>query len=501
MKNTIFKIYYTYYMYRPFSAVIIVLAIFFLKPAAAQKRPADKQPNIIIINMDDMGYGDTEPYGMTGIPTPNFNKAAQEGTRFTHFNAGEPVCTASRSALLTGCYPSRISMSGAILPWDTYALNPKEETIASILKNAGYHTAMFGKWHLGNKAPYFPIHYGFDIFYGIPYSHDIWPVDYDGFSPVTDKNDMRSKFPPLPLISQDNPVDTVRNLNDAGKLTTIFTQKAIAYIKENSKRPFFLLVNHPMPHAPLAVSDKFKGKSEMGLFGDVIMELDWSIGQIMKTLDENHLTDNTILMITSDNGPWLHFGDNAGSAGGFREGKSTTFEGGTRVPFIIRWPGKIKAGDVNSQLFTNIDLLPTIAAAAGATLPHNRIDGLNFLPLLTGETSKGPREVFYYYFGFKANNLEAVRYKNWKLILPHRVNSYEALHGKGGRPGVINPVNVPLSLYDLAHDPGERYDVSSLYPDMVSKLQDYAEQAREDLGDDLTKRKGKNVRESAHYAN
>jgi arylsulfatase len=449
--------------------------------------------------MDDMGYGDTEPYGMTGIQTPNFNKLAQQGTRFTHFNAAQPVCTASRAGLLTGCYPSRVQMSGALLPMDHFALNPSEETIASILKKVGYKTEMLGKWHLGNKPPYFPIHYGFDQFYGIPYSHDIWPIDYDGYKKVTDAKDYRSMFPVLQLISQDNPVDTIRNIDDAARLTTLFTEKAVSYIHENKGNPFFLIVNHPMPHVPLAVSDKFKGKSELGLFGDVIMELDWSLGQIMNVLDDERLAMNTILIIISDNGPWLHFGNNAGSSGGFREGKNTTFEGGNRVPCIIRWPKKVAAGDVQSEFMTNMDLPPTIAAACGAPLPEKKIDGLNFLPLLTGETKKGPREVFYYYFGFRANNLEAIRYKHWKLVLPHRANSYQALPGNDRYPGATNPVNIPLSLYDLSHDPGERYDVSFLYPEIVAKIQSLAEGAREELGDDLTNRKGKNVRDHQVY--
>jgi arylsulfatase len=247
---------------------------------------------------------------------------------------------------------------------------------------------------------------------------------------------------------------------------------------------------------PLAASEKFKGKSgDMGLFGDVIMELDWSLGEILKTLDNEKIAGNTIVIVTSDNGPWLNFGDNAGSSGGFREGKATSWEGGTRVPFLIRWPGKIESGSINSKLMVNIDLLPTIAAATGVLLPKNRIDGINFLPLLTNKTTKGPREVFYYYFG--ADNLEGVRYKNWKLVLPHKSNTYENLHGKFGHPGVIGQVDVQQALYDLAHDPGERYDVQKLYPEMVAKIMTFAEQARDDLGDKLTNRVGKNVRKAA----
>lgn len=453
-----------------------------------------KKPNVIIILMDDMGYGDTEPYGMTEIPTPNFNKLARQGTRFTHFNAGQPICSASRSALLTGCYPNRVGMAGALLPGAKIALNPNETTLANILKQAGYQTAMLGKWHLGNKPPYFPIHYGFDSFFGTPYSHDIWPRDHSG-NKITDPKNIRSTWPELPLIEGDRTVNTITTYEGLEQLTTMYTNKAVSYINSHKNKPFFLYLAHNMPHVPLAVSSKFKGKSELGLFGDVIMELDWSIGQVLKALDDNHLADNTLLIVASDNGPWLNFGDNAGSSGGFREGKATTFEGGTRVPLLIRWPGKIEAGGINSNLMTNMDLLPTIAAATGAKLPANKIDGLNFLPSLLAKNSKGPRDVFYYYL--HKNDLEAIRYKHWKLVLPHTSSSYTPLHGIEGLGGKIAHVPVPMALYDLAHDPGEAYDVQALYPDIVKKINAIAEDAREDLGDDLTHRTGKNVRPAA----
>ncbi|HEY4326643.1 MAG TPA: sulfatase [Mucilaginibacter sp.] len=459
------------------------------------KAQSSKKPNVIIIMMDDMGYGDTEPYGMTGIATPNFNRLSKEGMRLTHFNAAQPVCSASRAALLTGCYPNRVGISGALLPGSKIALNPNEETIASILKNDGYKTAMLGKWHLGNKPPYFPIHYGFDSFYGIPYSHDIWPIDFDG-NRLTDTNNIRSKWPMLPLINGDNEVDSITNLTGTSHLTGTLTQKAVSFINANKDHPFFLYLAHPMPHIPIAASEKFRGKSgDMGLFGDVIMELDWSLGEILKTLDKNKIAGNTLIIVTSDNGPWLHFGDHAGSAAGFREGKGTSWEGGTRVPCLIRWPGKIESGSVNSKLMINFDLLPTIVAATGSKLPKNQIDGINFLPLLLNKTSAAPREVFYYYYG--VNNLEGVRYKNWKLVLPHKSVTYAALHGKSGHPGPLTTVDVPLALYDLAHDPGERYDVQKNYPEMVEKIQALAEQARDDLGDNITGRTGKNVRKPA----
>jgi arylsulfatase len=449
------------------------------------------KPNVIIIFMDDMGYGDTEPYGMTGIATPHFNRLTREGTRFTHFSAGQPVCTASRAALLTGCYPNRIGMNGALLPGSKIALHPEEETIASLLKKVGYRTAMLGKWHLGNRPPYFPLHYGFDSFYGLPYSHDIWPIDYEGH-PITDQNNMRGKWPKLPIYEGDKQVDSIFTLEGQSRLTTEFTQRAVSFIKANKSKPFFLYLAHVMPHVPLAVSDKFKGKSEMGLFGDVIMELDWSLGQVLKTLDEQKISDNTLVIVTSDNGPWMHFGEHAGSAAGFREGKSTSWEGGTRVPLWVKWPGKVAAGGINSQLMTNIDLLPTLAAATRAPLPGKKIDGMNFLPLWLGKAAKGPREVFYYYFG--DNALEGIRYRNWKLVLPHEAQTYGGLHGMSGKPGVLGRISVPMALYDLAHDPGEAYDVQQLYPEMVEKLLGFAEEARQDLGDRLTNREGKNVR-------
>jgi arylsulfatase A-like enzyme len=475
-----------------------LLVVASLAAQAQRKAKPLTRPNIILINMDDMGYGDIEPYGMTSIPTPNFNLVAKQGMRFTHFNAGQPICTASRAALLTGCYPNRVGMQGVLLPQDRRALNPQEETMASLLKKAGYKTAMLGKWHLGNQAPYLPIHYGFDSFFGLPYSNDIWPIDRDGFSVVKDPKDLRSTFPILTLLQGDAPVDTVKDILDQGKLTTTYTEKAIAYIKANKKQPFFLYLAHDMPHVPLAVSEKFKGKSELGLFGDVIMELDWSLGEIMKTLDQEKLADKTILIVTSDNGPWLTFGDHAGSAGGFREGKQNTFEGGTRVPCIIRWPGVVEAGGLNSELLTNLDLLPTLLAATGAPQPTNKIDGLSFLPILTGQTKKGPRETFYYYFD--GNCLEAVRYKHWKLVLPHKAGSYALnVHGKGGVPSQKTQVDVPQALYDLAHDPGEAYDVQTLYPEVVQQILKLAEQARDDLGDDLTNAQGQNVRPAARY--
>jgi arylsulfatase A-like enzyme len=463
---------------------------------AQQTKSKGDKPNIIIINMDDMGYGDTEPYGATGYATPNFNRLAKEGMRFTHFYAAQAVCSPSRAALLTGCYPNRIGMSGgALMPWSPKALNIAEETIASLLKKAGYSTGMLGKWHLGCVPPYLPLHFGFDSFYGIPYSHDMWPVDYEG-RPINDTANWRIRFPPLPVFEGDKQVLTITNLEQQSGLTTTLTEKAEQFIKKNKNNPFFLYLAHPMPHVPLAVSGKFAGKSGAGLFGDVISEIDWSIGRVLEVLDKTGLSKNTLLIVTSDNGPWLSFGAHAGSSGGLREGKGTAWDGGTRVPCFIRWPGKVTPGTICNQLLTQMDILPTIVAATKANLPKQKIDGLNFLPLLTGQSTITPRELFYVYYD--VNNLKLVRYKHWELVLPHQSQAYsQGTPGKAGRPGLTPITDVPMALYDLAHDPGTVYDVQKQYPEIVDEILKYVEQAREDLGDDLSKRKGKNVRESA----
>lgn len=473
--------------------LVCVVFITFYLHAQQQK---EQRPNIILINMDDMGFGDTEPYGSTGYTTPNFNRLAKEGMRFTHFYAAQAVCSPSRAALLTGCYPNRIGMSGgALMPWSTKALNPREETIASLLKKAGYATAIFGKWHLGSTAPYLPIRYGFDQFYGIPYSHDMWPIDYDG-KPITDTSNKRIKYPPLPVYNGDKQVDTICTLQKQSYLTALFTQKAKEFILSYKQKPFFLYLAHPMPHVPLAASPAFAGNSGVGIFADVISEIDWSIGQIIDLLNANGLSKNTLLIVTSDNGPWLTFGNHAGSSGGLREGKGTAWDGGTRVPCFIRWPGKVEAGSVCSQLLTNMDILPTIIAAARADSPKERIDGLNFLPLLTGKTKQSPRDLFYVYYD--ANSLKLIRYKNWELVLPHSSQAYSAGEpGKDGKPGPTPVKPVPMALYNLIHDPGTVYDVQRDYPEIVQLMLGFAEQAREDLGDDLTKRKGKNIRTSA----
>lgn len=455
----------------------------------------NESPNVIIIFMDDMGYGDLETYGGFPYHTPNINRLAAEGMRFTHFYAAQAVCSASRAALLTGCYPNRIGIHGALFPWSKIALNPKEETIAELLKAEGYATGMVGKWHLGQQEPFFPLQQGFDEWLGLPYSNDMWPVNYDG-TPVTDTADRKFRYPPLPLIDGNKKIREISTLNDQAELTGIYTERAKQFIKRNRKHPFFLYFAHSMPHVPIAASPAFKGKSGAGLFGDMMEEVDWSVGEIMRTLDEQGIAHNTLVVFTSDNGPWLTFGNHAGNTGGLREGKGTAWEGGQRVPCIMRWPAVIEAGTICNNLTSTIDLLPTIAAICGAKMPKQKIDGVNVLPLLKNEKNANPRNEFVYYYD--ANSLKGIRVGQWKLVFPARSQTYKKTEmGQDGWPGKYASDTVYLALYDLRTDPGETKDVSEQHPELVTQLNAVADKYRKTLGDDLTGAKGTEVRNAA----
>lgn len=451
-------------------------------------------PNIVLIVMDDMGYGDLSCYGSMDFYTPNIDKLASQGMRFTNFLATQAVCTASRAALLTGTYPNRMGISGAFMPYHKNGLNANETTLAEMLKKQNYATAIVGKWHLGHLPQHLPLKHGFDEYFGLPYSNDMWPVNYDG-KPIEDATDARKRdFPPLPLIKNDKVVATINSFEDQDNLTLQYTQKSIEFIEQNKKNPFFLYLAHSQPHVPLGVSKAFKGKSKQGMYGDVMMELDWSVGQIMQNLQKNGLAQNTIFILTSDNGPWANYGNHAGSAAGLRQGKAGVFEGGMRVPFIVRWPGKTPAGTICNQLGANIDVLPTLANLTNSNFKGNTIDGIDFSSILKGEVNKAYRNEFYYYYA--ANELRAVRQGNWKLMLPHNYwQSFEnVLPGNDRLPGKYETVDVPLALYDLRRDPGERYDVKDQNPKIVAELQALAEKARADLGDKLSNRKGANTR-------
>ncbi|MBE0675186.1 MAG: sulfatase [Bacteroidales bacterium] len=447
----------------------------------------EKDLNIILIYLDDMGYGDLSMTGSGGFTTPNIDRMADKGIFFTHYYSPQAVCSASRAGLMTGCYPNRVGFSGALDHRSKTGISEDEETIAEILKKKGYATAIYGKWHLGCQPRFLPLKHGFDEFYGIPYSHDMWPMHPD----------VRDYYPPLPLIADE---EVIATNPDHSQFTLQFTQRAIDFIHRNRTKPFFIYLAHPLPHVPLGVSGAFSGKSEQGMYGDVMMEIDWGVGEIMKTLRRLGIERNTLVIFTSDNGPWINYGNHAGNTAGLREGKGTTFEGGQRVPCIMWWEGTIPAGTVTNKLAAGIDILPTVAEATGAPLPAKKIDGVSLLQLLKGDESVSPRDAFYYYY--RKNNLEAVTDGRWKLVFPHFGRIYEGfIPGKDGKSGGADENHwFEGGLYDLWRDPGERYDLKEYFPEIVHRLEGLAAAAREDLGDDLTGVAGKNRREPGRIA-
>jgi arylsulfatase A-like enzyme len=462
---------------RFFSPAFVLFLIACNPPAKDEKM----LPNVVIIFTDDQGYGDIGCFGATGFDTPNLDEMASQGMRFTNFYSAQPVCSASRAGLLTGCYPNRIGISGALFPRHEIGISDDEVTIAEMLKEKGYATAIFGKWHLGHHKQFLPLQHGFDEYTGVPYSNDMWPINLDGTKSPPGKG--RGDFPDLPLVQGNETIELITSYADQDKLTTLNTEKAVDFIHRNKNNPFFLYVPHSMPHVPLGVSDKFRGKSEQGMYGDVMMEIDWSVGQIMEALKADGLENNTIVIFNTDNGPWLNYGNHAGSSGGLREGKTTSWEGGQRVPCIVKWPGNVPDGVICNKLASSIDFMPTIASIVGGSLPDHKIDGVNILDLWKGNFKAEPRKEFYYYFG--KNNLNGVRSGNWKLVFPHTYASYEATvpknDGHGGRRIQMNVDS--LELYNLMRDPGERYNVADLYPDILAGLIAVGEKARADLGD------------------
>lgn len=458
------------------AAAVSILAV---TPPAAQRR----LPNFVIVFADDLGYADIGTFS-TRAPrekprTPNLDRMAAEGIRLTNFYVAQAVCSASRAALLTGSYSNRVGISGALNHRATHGINPDETTIAEMLKARGYATAIYGKWHLGHQPRFLPTQNGFDDYLGLPYSNDMWPrhPEQKGF------------YPDLPLYDGDKVVELDP---DQSQLTTRYTDRAVKFIEQHRDKPFFLYLAHTMPHVPLFVSDKFKDKTGQGLYGDVIAEIDWSVGRVLAAIKAAKLDDNTLVIFTSDNGPWMSYGNHAGSRGQFREDKGTAFEGGVRVPFVARWPGRIPRGATGSLPAMTIDLKPTLAKLSGAPAPDERIiDGRDVWPLLTNApNAQPPHDALYFYWG---TELHAVRSGRWKLHLPHPYRSLERA-GKDGAPGVYVTKEIGLSLFDLDTDPGESINVADANPAVVERLLAFAERAREDLGDSLTKRTGKNVR-------
>lgn len=450
----------------------------------APARGAEKtiaRPNFVVIYCDDLAYADIGPFGAKGYSTPNLDRMAAEGMRLTDFHSAAAVCSASRVALLTGCYPQRVSILGALGPNAKIGINPAEKLISEYLHDLDYTTAIFGKWHLGDAPQFLPLRHGFDAYFGLPYSNDMWPNH-----PTNGK-----AYPPLPLIEGDK----VRELMpDQTQLTTWYTERAVKFIEQNEKQPFFLYVPHSMPHVPLFVSEKFRGKSERGLFGDVIAEIDWSLGQILDTLRRLKLDHNTLVIFSSDNGPWLSYGNHAGSAGPLREGKGTTWDGGHRVPTLAWMPGRVPAGKTCDELASTIDILPTLVTLAGGKVDADRkIDGLSIAPLLMGEpNAKTPHEAFYYYWD---RGLEAVRSGPWKLHFPHPYRTLTGELGRDGKPGPYKQARTEKVLFNMTDDVGEQHDVSQQQPEVVARLEKLAAIARADLGDTFQKATGSGVRE------
>lgn len=480
------------------------LAIFIFAPAAHgqdEPRPAvTRLPNIVIIFIDDMGYADIGPFGATAYKTPNLDRMAAEGRIFTDFHSATAVCSASRVALMTGCYPERVSILGALNATAQKGINTDETTLAELCRNRGHTTAIFGKWHLGHHQQFLPLQHGFDEYFGLPYSNDMWPYPpgYSDVMPPPKGKD--AKYPPLPLFEGNEVVNPAVGANDLAQLTTWYTEHAVDFIDRNKSRPFFLYVPHTMVHVPLFVSDKFRGKSGAGLFGDAVMEIDWSVGQILNAIHRNGLDDNTFVVFTSDNGPWLRYGNHAGSAGPLREGKGTMFEGGHRVPCVMRWPTKIPAGTKCDEFATTLDIFPTVAELIGADLPRDRtIDGKNIWPLVVGEPgAMSPHDVFYCYYG---RELRAIRDRRWKLFFPHKTTTLNGRPGgRDGRPANYDPLEVKPWLFDLRNDIGETKDVAAEHPDVVARLSQQAEVARATLGDVLTGREGSEVRPAGQLA-
>ena len=440
-------------------------------------------PNIIFILTDDQGYGDLGIYGATDIETPHLDQLARNGAYFTSYYATQPVCSASRASIMTGAYPDRIGIHNAYSPGSKVGLNPEETTIAELLKEKGYATAAFGKWHLGDALKFQPRNHGFDEFFGILYSNDMWPKH--------PQQGTVFNFPDIKLYENEIPLQV---LEDQTFLTGALTDKAIDFIERHKDQPFFVYLPHPQPHVPLFAAEGFRNTQERGFYGDVIHEIDTSVGRILDKLKEEGLEENTIVIFTSDNGPWLSYGAHSGSSGIFREGKGTNWEGGHRVPAIVSYPRRIAANTRIDAPAMGIDWLPTLSQFTQSKLPEKKIDGASLVPLLTQQTLASPHENFFFYY--RTNELHAVRHKNWKFYVPH---TYRSLNGRIGTndghpiPYEMNKIETP-ALFNLETDPSEQEDLAEKYPAIVAKISKIADSIRGVLGDRLTGIKGAEVR-------
>lgn len=442
--------------------IFLIPLILMCQPANEKEAPREQQqPNFVIIFCDDLGYGDLSSFGNPTIMTPNLDRMAMEGQKWTQFYVADPVCTPSRAALMTGRYPIRTGMTSkqraVLFPDSGSGLQSEEITIAEVLKQKNYATATIGKWHLGHLPQYLPTAQGFDSYFGIPYSNDMDAVN--GMWPYYHKNKADPNFISeiknynVPLMENETVIERPA---DQTTITRRYTDRAVDYIKENQNKPFFLYLAHSLPHIPLFVSQDFLGSSKRGIYGDVLQEIDHGVGKILKTLEELNLDENTIVLFTSDNGPWLAFDTHGGSAGPLRAGKGTTFEGGQRVPTIFWGPGNVKPGIV-TEMGSTLDVINTFASLAGAEVPQDRkMDGHDLSAVLKG-TGNSPRNTFHYWaFG----ELHAVRSGPWKLHVQQRVPITYNL---------IKELEDP-ELYHLEADISERHDVAGVEQGVVKRL-------------------------------
>ncbi len=485
-----------------FAILVVVSFAFGAAPFAAAADSAvprsgsrEPLPNIVVIFIDDMGYADIGPFGGNPKLTPNLNRMAREGRRFTNFYVSQAVCSASRASLLTGCYNVRVGILGALGPASRIGINSNEMTLAEVCRQKGYATACFGKWHLGHHPEFLPQQHGFDEYFGLPYSNDMWPFHPEVLNLPMDER--LKQWPHLPLISGSEVIDEEVTADEQTQLTTQYTEHATSFIDRHADRPFFLYVPHTMVHVPLFVSDKYKDATGEGLFADVVKEVDWSVGQILEAINRNRLDEKTLVIFTSDNGPWLSYGNHAGSAKPLREGKGTMFDGGCRVPCLMRWPGQIPADSECTEPAMTIDVLPTVADLIGAKLPDHPIDGKSIWPLMNATPgAKSPQEAYYFYWG---SELQAVRKGKWKLHFPHDYRTLSGRPGgKDGMPARYDTAKIELSLFDLEADLGESNNVLDQHPNVVADLKQLAEKARADLGD--KDRRGTGIRPAGKIA-
>lgn len=459
-------------------------------------------PNVVFIVADDMGYADLGVQGARGFKTPHLDRLAAEGTRFTQFYVAQAVCTASRAALLTGCYPNRLGMHGAYNHTSRDGVAAEEWLLPEMFQERGYATAGMGKWHLGTRPKFHPLRHGFQEWLGIPYSND-----NSKFHPS-----LSAEMPPLPLYEGEKVIELDP---DQSQFTRRCTERAIQFIERNAARPFFLYLPYIMPHVPIFASEKFKGRTAAGPYGDVMEELDAAVGDVLAALNRLNLDQRTLVIFISDNGPFLSYGEHAGSATPLREGKLTTFEGGMRVPCLVRWPGTVPAGRVCADPFMGIDWLPTLTDLVGGKSSTRPIDGRSAKALILGEAgARPPHETLAFYSG---EALQAVRNGPWKLHFPHPYITVAAEPGRGGKPsnwGKLAPTaitqsgvegiatrhgyrieHLELSLFDVESDPGERRNLAAAHPEIVERLRAAAETFRRDLGDSLLNVKGTGLRE------